>query len=457
MKSSKFYHHLLFLTIPIILQNVITTSINLLDTLMIGALGEVPLAAVGIANQYYFLFSLFTFGIAGGCGVLIAQLYGKKDTDTIKQVLMHSLIAGTSISLLFTLFGLSSAESIIRVFNSTPEIVSTGSLYLRITIVSYFFMSISFILASGLRSIKNTKLPMYASFAGLCVNGFLNYILIFGHFGFSPLHTKGAAIATLIARIIECFILLIAISKNVPMLTLTASTLNNCSPDVERRLKKITLPILFNEACWGIGTVTYVVLYARLGTQATAAMQISSTIINLFMVISFGLAYSSLVIVGNEIGAGNNKEAMEASNKIRSLTVGVGLIISIILFVLAPYIAGNFNVSSTVQVMTTNVLRCFAFMFTLRTLNMVMIVGILRGGGDALFGSFLQGCTLWFIGIPLTYIAGFILHLPLHYVVGISISEEIIKLIFITRRYYSRRWIHNIADADLDTTLVVEM
>lgn len=457
MKSSKFYHHLLFLTIPIILQNIITTSINLLDTLMIGALGEVPLAAVGIANQYYFLFSLFTFGIAGGCGVLIAQLYGKKDTDTIKQVLMHSLIAGTSISLLFTIFGLSSAESIIRVFNSTPEIVSTGSLYLRITIVSYFFMSISFVLASGLRSIKNTKLPMYASFVGLCVNGFLNYILIFGHLGFSPFHTKGAAIATLIARIIECFILLIAVSKNVPILTLTADTLTNCSPDVERRLKKITLPILFNEACWGIGTVTYVVLYARLGTQATAAMQISSTIINLFMVISFGLAYSSLVIVGNEIGAGNNKEAMEASNKIRSLTVGVGLIISIVLFLLAPYIAGNFNVSSTVQVMTRNVLRCFAFMFTLRTLNMVMIVGILRGGGDAMFGSFLQGCTLWFIGIPLTYIAGFILHLPLHYVVGISISEEIVKLIFITRRYYSRRWIHNIADADLDTTLVVEM
>ncbi len=454
MKSSKFYHHLLLLTIPIILQNIITTSINLLDTLMIGKLGEVPLASVGIANQYYFIFSLFTFGIAGGCGVLIAQLYGKKDIDTIKQVLMQSLIAGTSISIIFTLFGLSSAESIIRLFNTAPEIVSTGSLYLRITIVSYFFMSISFILASSLRSIKNTKLPMYASFVGLCVNGSLNYILIFGHLGFSPLYTKGAAIATLIARIIECFILVIAVAKNVPILTLTGATLNNSSPDVERRLRKITLPILFNEACWGIGTVTYIVLYAHLGTQATAAMQISSTIMNLFMVISFGLSYSSLVIVGNAIGAGNKKEAIDASHKIRFLSVWIGLIISVILFALAPSIAGKFNVSSTVQLMTTNVLRCFAFMFTLRTLNMVMIVGILRGGGDATYGSLLQGITLWFIGIPLTYVAGFVFHFPLHYVVGISISEEIVKLLLITRRFYSNRWMHNIADDTLEPRTV---
>jgi len=456
MKSSKFYRHLFFLTLPIILQNLVTTSLNLLDTLMIGKIGEVPLAAVGIANQYYFLFSLFIFGIAGGSGVLIAQLYGKKDSDTIRQVLSRTLFTGTTFSIVFSLIGLSCAESIIQLFNDSPEIVSIGSLYLRITIVSYLFTSISFIFASALRSVNNTKLPMYASVIGLCVNGALNYILIFGHLGFSPLHTKGAAIATLIARTLECFILVISVIKYAPELLPKTSDLNGCSSETEHTLRKVTLPILFNEACWGIGSVTYIALYAHLGTQATATMQISSTIINLFMVISFGLAYSSLVIVGNEVGAGQNRKAMEAAQKIRVLTVSISVILSLIVFLSAEHIATGFNVSSTVALMTTNVLKCFALMFTLRTLNMVMIVGILRGGGDATFGSVLQGFTLWFIGIPLTYVAGFIYHYPLHYVVGISIVEEIVKLLLITRRYHSKRWIHNIVESPSTIEYAIE-
>lgn len=444
MKSSKFYQHLFLLTLPIILQNLITTSINLLDTIMIGRLGEVPLAAVGIANQYYFIFTLFVFGIAGGSGVLIAQLYGKKDLDSINHVFMRSLNSGITFSIIFSLIGLASAEKIMGLFSSDPSIILIGSEYLRITIVSYLFTGISLLSASSLRSIKNTKLPMYASLIGLCINGSLNYILIFGKLGFSPMHTKGAAIATLIARLIECLILIIAISKTVPILNFNLLAFDKCSLEIQKNLRKMTLPILFNEACWGIGTVTYVALYANLGTQSAAAMQIASTIMNLFMVISFGLAYSSLVIVGNEIGASRNKEAMLASGKIRQLSVVIGLMISVLLFILAPYISSQFNVSTLVQNLSTNVLRVFALMFTLRTLNMVMIVGILRGGGDAAYGSILQGLTLWTIGIPLTYVVGYQLHLSLHYVVGISICEELVKLIFISRRYYSKKWIHNL-------------
>lgn len=448
MKASKFYRYLFALTVPIILQNLITTSLNMLDTMMIGRIGEVPLAAVGIANQFYFLFTLFIFGIAGGNGVLIAQLYGKKDFENIKKVFCRSLTTGITLTLIFSFIGLANAERIIGLFNKSPEIVTVGSSYLRITIVGYLFTGISFVLASALRSIKHTKLPMYASFIGLCVNGTLNYLLIFGHLGFPQLNTTGAAIATIIARTIECFILVIATVKWAPELSLKIEDFYTLSPLMEKSLRKVTLPILFNEACWGIGSVTYIALYAHLGTQATAAMQISSTIINLFMVIAFGLSYSALVVVGNEVGANEIKRAFESSKKIRHITVIVGVVIAAILFPLAPVVTLFFNVSETVQSMTQSVIQVFALMLPFKIMNMVMIVGVLRGGGDATFGSVLQGFTLWCIGIPLTYIAGFVLHQPLHYVVGISVVEELVKLVIITRRYHSKSWIKNVIEVE---------
>lgn len=455
MKKSTFYRYLFALTLPIILQNLITTSLNLLDTMMIGRLNENALAAVGIANQFYFLFSLFIFGIAGGSGVLIAQLYGKKDYETIKKVLSRSLISGMTLTLIFSFIGLAGAEKIIGLFNKTPYIVETGSGYLRITIVSYLFTSVSFVLASGLRSIKHTKLPMYASFIGLCINGGLNYLLIFGHLGFTALGTTGAAIATLIARTIECIILIVVTVKWVPELHLSLDDFYTLPPHMEKALKKVTLPILFNEACWGIGSVTYIGLYAHLGTQATASMQIASTIINLFMVIAFGLSYSALVVVGNEVGANDLKKAFEVSKKIRHLSLITGVTIAVILFPSAPVVVYLFNVSETVQVMTKNVLQIFALILPFRIINMVMIVGVLRGGGDATFGSLLQGFTLWGIGIPLTYVAGFVLHQPLHYVVGISVVEELVKLIIISRRYQTKTWIKNVVSHESECSISI--
>lgn len=441
MSKKHFYRSLFYLTIPIVLQNLITTSLNLLDTLMIGRLGEIPLAAVGIANQYYFLFTLFIFGIAGGAGVLIAQLFGKKNYTSIKKVVARSLLTGVSLATVFAFIGLACAEDIIGLFNSTPEIISTGASYLKITIVGYLFTSISFVLASALRSVNETKLPMEASFLGLCINGFLNYCLIFGAWIFPTLGVEGAAIATIVARIIECFVLLLFTYKRVPELRMGLDDFFSMSPETYKALKQVTLPILFNEACWGIGSVTYIALYANLGAQSAAAMQISSTIINLFMVVAFGLSYSALVVVGNKVGAGELEGAFRSSLHIRGISRWIGCGVALSVFGVSSIVPQFFSVSETVMLMTRNVLLVFACMLPFRIMNMVMIVGVLRGGGDAAFGSLLQGCTLWLIGIPLTYLIGYVYHMPLHYVVGISVIEELVKLLMIRYRFKSRKWL----------------
>ncbi|SDZ16508.1 MATE family efflux transporter [Tindallia californiensis] len=440
MKKKSFTGYLFTLTLPIIIQNLITTSLNLVDTFMIGRVGESELAAVGIANQYYFLFTLFMYGIAGGAAVFIAQLWGSQEKKRIKKVLARSLVYGTAVTGVFMLFGYKWTEAIIGIFNGSEVVLYHGSRYLEITLIGYLFTSISFVLAAGLRSINHTKIPMYASLIGLVINMILNNILIFGRWGMAPMGVEGAAVATIVARGIECLILLIFVYYQVTDLAVKPRDFIRLHPDTKKVLHSVTWPILCNEACWGLGMVTYVSLYARLGIPQAAAMQICSTMINLFMVIAFGLAYSALVMVGNEVGGGNLEGAMWASQKIRSMGLKVGFCLALLLFFIAPYISSLFNVTAEVKWLVTSVLRVHSVMFPLRMINMIMIVGVLRGGGDALFSTVTQGLVMWLIGIPLTYVAANLLEWPLPMVVAVMFAESMIQGLIVQRRYESNRW-----------------
>ncbi|MBO3443545.1 MATE family efflux transporter [Clostridium sp. CCUG 7971] len=445
-KDKEFYKHLFLITLPIVLQSLITSSLNMLDTMMIGKVGEVELASVGIANQYYFLFSLLSNGIAIGSGVLIAQLWGKKDNDSIKRVLSKSLFYALVLTIAFMALGLLMPQKIMSIFTNDSDVVKIGVQYLQIVIISYFFTTITFTFSSGLRSIGNTQLPMWASFTGLIVNGILNTILIFGLLGMPALGIRGAAIATLIARITECLIVVISVYKNIDVLKLKFSYIFSLPKSISSTLIAITIPILANEACWAFGNITYNAIYARIGTGAAASMQICSTIMNLFMIFTFGLANAAVVIIGNEIGANKEESAINASKKIASLSIRISILLAILMAITANPIVSFFNVSPEVKLSSEYILYIYAIIMLFRVYNAVMIVGILRGGGDATYGSILQGCTLWFVGIPLAYIAAFILHLPVYLVVAFTVSEEILKAILIVKRFKSFKWLRNIVN-----------
>ena len=417
-KDKEFYIRLFVITLPIAMQSLITSSLNMLDTMMIGKIGELELASVGIANQYYFLFSLLTNAIAIGSGVLIAQLWGKKDTINIKRTLS----------------------------NNDPTVIKIGVDYLKIVVISYLFTTITFTFASGLRSIGNTRLPMLGSFIGLIVNGVLNAILIFGLLGAPKMGIKGAALATLIARIVEFLIVVGVIYTKVDVLKLRFKDMLELPKSLSITLNKVTLPILANEACWALGNITYTAIYARIGTSAAASIQICSTVMNLFMIVTFGLANAAVVIIGNEIGANRESEAISASKKISSLSFKISILLAIVLAFLSKPIVSFFNVSVEVKIASEYILYVYAFILVFKIYNAVMIVGILRGGGDATYGSILQGLTLWLIGIPLAAFAAFIIKLPVYFVVMFAAVEEIIKVFFMMKRFKSFKWIKNMVN-----------
>ena len=448
-KDKEFYIRLFVITLPIAMQSLITSSLNMLDTMMIGKIGELELASVGIANQYYFLFSLLTNAIPIGSGVLIAQLWGKKDTLNIKRTLSRSLFYNIILTLGFMILGLSLPGKIMSIFSNDPAVINIGIDYLKIVVISYLFTSITFTFASGLRSIGNTKLPMWGSFIGLIVNGVLNAILIFGLFGAPKMGIKGAALATLIARIVEFIIVVGAVYLKVDVLKLRFKDMLELSKSLSETLNKVTLPIFLNESCWAFGNITYTAIYASIGTSAAASIQICSTIMNLFMIVAFGLANAGIVIIGNEIGANREDEAISASKKISSLSVKI----SIVLALLAKPIVSFFNVSAEVKMAAQYILYIYALVMVFKVYNAVMIVGILRGGGDTTYGSILQGLTLWLIGIPLAAFATFVLKLPVYFVVMFATVEEIIKLLLMMRRFKSFKWIKNMVNDEQNEVL----
>ncbi len=442
--DKKFYKMVLFLALPIILQNLIASSVNMLDTLMIGRVGEVELAAVGIANQFYFIFSLFIMGISSGCAVFIAQLWGKRDKNNIQKVLGIGVISSVLITSVFNLGGILFTEKIISIFNIDPQVIKIGASYLKIVCFSYIFTAISFNYAAALRSVENTVLPMLASFLGLVVNGVLNTILIFGLLGFPAMGVRGAAIATIIARGSECALLVLYtyISKNT--LAAKAKDLLSITRELTKSVFVTMIPVLLNEACWGLGNLTYAVIYGRIGTQATASIQICTTIFNLFMIITFGLANVAVVVIGKEIGAGREKRGLLYARRLCVVSLITGVIL--VLAITSPIVLTVFKVSEEVLRNSLRILYIYSALMPLRVFTVILVVGILRGGGDAKYGAIVQGITLWCIGIPLSFVAAFILHLPIYLVVSVTAAEEIVKCIIVVRRYRSNKWINNIVN-----------
>ena len=281
------------------------------------------------------------------------------------------------------------------------------------------------------------------SLVGLVINGVLNAILIFGLLGAPASGVSGAAIATLVARIVECLIILTVVTLKVKPLRLSSKDFKHIEIPMVKLLYQTALPVVLNEACWGLANITYTMIYGHIGVNAIATTQITSTIINLFTIVIFGMAHASVVIIGNEIGANREEEGITYAKKIIRLAVVVGIIMAITLAVLAPFIVQVYNVSEMVRNDAMKILMIYAIFMLPRVYNGVQIVGILRGGGDAKYGSIAQGLSMWLVGIPLAFIAAYVFKWSISSVIFLSTFEEVLRFFILRRRFKSNKWINN--------------
>ena len=446
LKDKAFITTMLTLALPITFQNLVTSSLNLVDNLMIGRLGEEAIAAVGLANQYFFIFMLCLSGINAGASVFMSQYWGKKDVINIKKVLGLDISIGLIASIIFGGAAFILSGPIMSILSKDPRVTELGSQYLRVIAISFLFTNFTQGFSSALRSTEQPKIPMYASLIGVICNAFLNWIFIFGNLGIKPMGVVGAALATTIARTLEMSYIFFMIYVKNNIVSSKIKELFSFNMNFIKVYFNTSTAVIANELLWSLGMTAYSIAYAQIGTSAVATMQIATTLNNMFMVLCIGLASAAAIMVGNKIGANEEDVAVDYSHKIGKISPIIGLIIGVAVWVLAPQIVKPFNVEANTFKDTVTVLRIMALICPIRFYNVVMIVGIFRGGGDTLYSTLVQLGTVWFYAVPISFIGAIFLGFPVTLVYFLICTEEFIKIIFERNRLKSGKWIKNVVE-----------
>ncbi len=444
-ENKRFFKILFSLCIPIIIQNLISSSVNVIDTVMISSLGEVSVASVGVANQFFFIFNMCIAGILGGSGLFISQFFGKNDVLNIKKITALSILLGLLLSLPFVIIAFLSPESIIHIFSHDLEVVSLCKKYFKIVVISYPFTAISMGFGVCSRSIKNPNIGMKCSAIAIIINIFFNYALIFGHFGFPYMGVRGAALATLIARIIESIIMIfyVYIYKKDYMLKFDLSHFGMFNKEFLSAFASKSIPIFLNESFWAIATVCYSVAYAMAGTSAIASSQIATTTSNFFIITAMCIAMGSSIMLGNELGSDHIERAIEYSKKLGFIVTAVGFVMGILLIISIPGLLILFNVSDTMKPDIIKIFTIMAIVMPLRAFNTFIIIGVLRSGGDTKLALIIEMSSMWLGSVPLTFLAAKF-GIPIYLLVRCTSIEEIIKFIFGVPRALSKKWAVNI-------------
>lgn len=445
-EDRQFYRKFMFIAGPIALQNLLMASLALVDIVMIGQLGEAAIAAVGLGGQVFFLATLLFYGISSGGAVYFAQFWGRKDIESIKKTIFLVIFLVEAGAGLLSIMAIAIPEYIITIFTTDPAVISAGSEYLTITGISFLFTALSIAYSMALRSIGKASLPLKASIVSISVNTVLNYILIFGKFGFPEMGIMGAAIATTISRFIEMAIIIIYVYKSGSVLAVGIKDFLNLKMDFVRKYLKTTIHVILNELAWATGMLVYKIVYARMGTDTIATIGITETTDSLIFSFLLGSANACAIMIGNKIGERDIIGVHAYSRKLILLAFSLGILGGSILFLIAPYVPLLFNVSDDVRRSATLVMYILAMFTVIKSINLHFVIGIFRGGGDTKFSFFIDIIGTWFVGVPLAVLFGLILDFPLHIVVLIIIIEEALKAVLGLFRYRSNKWIHDVAD-----------
>lgn len=446
--DKKFFRNTISLAIPIAVQNFILSSLNLVDNIIIGGLGETAIASVGLANQYFFLLNLVLFGVSSGAAIFTAQYWGDKDIKSIKSILGLCLITSVVASVIFTIGGLLFPREIIGLFSNDPSVIEAGGRYLWISSLSYIFTAVTFAYSSILRSIEIVKAPMIVSVIALAINTVLNIIFVYGLGDFQGFGINGSAVATLIARIIEFILIIFVVYKFKYPVACKLSELVQFTSTFVKKFFKVTVPVILNESIWALGVTVYAAIYAHMGTEVIAATNIVGTIERLAMVVFFGFGNAAAIMIGNKIGEGNEEEAYLYAKRFIILNTFFGVVMGIVIYLTSPAILSLYSISAEVYNYTKQILYVVSAFLWVKFFNYTNIVGVLRSGGDTKYCLLLDIGGMWLVGVPLVAFAAFYLKLPIEQVYIFVFMEEVIKVIIGMPRITSKKWINNLVQSN---------
>lgn len=439
-----FYKKLFALVLPIAAQNFMTAVVSASDALMLGLQGQTALSAVSLATQVQFVLNLFYIALTIGATVLAAQYWGKQDPESVEHVLAATLRFTVVISFLFFLAAAFAPELLMKAFTNEPVLIAPGASYLRIVSGSYLCMGVSqaylCIMKNSGRTLRST---VYGSTA-VVLNLILNALLIFGLFGFPEMGIRGAALATLIARMVELVLVLLE-NRKKDVVRIRWKYLRSPDPRLQKDYCYYTAPVLANELAWGCGFTMFSVIMGHLGSDAVAANSIANIVKNIITCFCLGIGAGGGIIVGNELGEGNLEQAKVYGKKLCRAAVASGILSGIVLLACRPLVfLSASNLSGQAQGYLEVMLLVCSYYLIGKSVNCTVIAGIFCAGGDTRFGLFCDTVTMWAIIIPVGLAAAFWLKLPVLWVYFCLNLDEIIKLPAVYRHYKKYQWVKNL-------------
>lgn len=433
------------IALPVAMQGMLNTIVNLVDTMMIGALGATAIAAVGLANKVFFVFTLLVFGIVSGSGVLAAQYWGNGDIKNIKKVVGLALTLAVAASIAFLVPAVVCPEAVMRIFTASEDAIQVGAGYLTIVALSYPATAVSNTFVAMLRATGRVKAPVVISSCTIFINIFFNYTFIYGNFGAPAMGAAGAALATLMARLAEALSIILVVYLGKAPVAARFKEMFGYSKEFLVQFFSTTSPVIANEFIWGLGTTLYSLAYGRMGNDAVAAITIATTIQDIVTVLFQGLSAATAVIMGNEMGAGKLKRAERYAKNFLILQFIVTILGALFCVAIRWQIIGVYNITPEIAESVSQCIIVFALFMPFKMFNYVMVVGILRSGGDTKMCLLLDCSGVWMIGVPMAFLGGLFFGFPIHIVYAMVMLEEVYKAVFGYWRYRQKKWLRNLA------------
>lgn len=445
----EFLRTLFTLAVPIIAQNFLSSFVNMLDTVMVGQLGSVDIAAVSLSNQVFFVMNIMMFGVVSGGSIFISQYWGKKDMEGIHRTVGITIGASAVISVLFFLAATFAPEVCLRIYSSDEMVIQRGAEYLRTVAPCYILFGLSFPFSNAERSTERVKLPMVATIVSVIINGVLNFVLIFGvrinGVQLIPsLGIIGAAIATVCARFVELIIVIIFPYVRHYEIAAGFKQFFSYQSGFISKYIRIAIPVLINETLWGFGASLQNSVFAHAGTLIVAAFNITGTLSNLIWTFFMSCGNAVAIIIGKTIGEGSYDEARSLAKKYVGFLAACAVVMGMLLIPLSKTLPFFFKVEPEVIHMASVFLYITAALYPLYAINMCMIVGVCRSGGDTVFSLIADTGFMWLVALPLGFAAVGLWHLPFWAIFLCIHTEDVCKAAACLVRLFSGKWVRDV-------------
>ncbi len=442
MDNKQFYRKVAMIAVPVALQGLISSSLTLLDNMMVSSLSETALSAVNLGIQLFNIQWMMVFGFCTGCSTFLTQFWGAQDTRSVRRVMGFAAVNTFALSFILFCLGTFCPRQIISLYTNDPLTIELGVQYLKTASVNFLLIGIIQPLSTALRATQQTRIPMYISIGAFITDVVFNYLLIFGKFGFPRMEVAGAALATVIARVFEFVMMIIMVFFRKNPLKGPVRDLFAFDKTFAVRVYKNSTFTTLNETLWSGANSAMAAAYGHINTVSYAAFSASHIVMGIFLMCMFSIGDASLILVGAKIGEGKKDEAFDISKKLLRLAVVFGIIAGVMIAVFSRFIIKLFTLSPEGYGIAQQIFYINAVFCPIYLTNGILISGIFRAGGDTRFAAIAEITIMWLTSVPLAFIGAMWLKLPIAWVVLLTQFEALIKIAVLMKRFRSGKWLN---------------